>query len=301
MNQLILSIIVALTVRPITHFPQQVGINKSTLNVNLHQFLENRARILDSSKATDTNSPSNDVYKGIKYRYVEVNARSEKVVIYKSASQRPNTFKSTYEAIQKKDSKPPTMVTNGGMFDPDYAPHGLLISNDTMYKSLDTLTNNSLIGNFYIMPNGVFSISNSSGKQVFSIKSTENFSVQYPMLANNIGRSTSNLPAFATQSGPMLLQSGMINDKLKEGSPNKKIRSGVGIIDDTHIVFVISDDESNFFDFASIFLNVFHCKGALYLDGAISKMYMNTGNLKSKGLTSDEDVLFGPVIGVIQR
>ena len=32
------------------------------------------------------------------------------------------------------------MITNGGMFDPDYSPHGLLICDGKLYKKLDLRT-----------------------------------------------------------------------------------------------------------------------------------------------------------------
>ena len=36
----------------------------------------------------------------------------------------------------------------------------------------------------------------------------------------------------------------------------------------------INSQNTNFFDFASIFMDIFSCKNALYLDGAISEMYL---------------------------
>ena len=56
--------------------------------------------------------------------------------------------------------------------------------------------------------------------------------------------------SWATQSGPMLLINGAINPEFQENSANLKIRSGVGIIDDRNVVFVISNEPINFYDFA---------------------------------------------------
>ncbi|QHS58592.1 phosphodiester glycosidase family protein [Chitinophaga agri] len=51
--------------------------------------------------------------------------------------------------------------------------------------------------------------------------------------------------------------------------------SGVGILSNGNVVFIISKEaNTTFFDFASIFKDLFGCSDALYLDGAISKMYL---------------------------
>ena len=60
-------------------------------------------------------------------------------------------------------------------------------------------------------------------------------------------------------------------------SDNEKIRSGVGELPDGKLLFFVSDDPMNFFDFALLFQRGFGCKNALFLDGAISDSYINTG------------------------
>ena len=57
-------------------------------------------------------------------------------------------------------------------------------------------------------------------------------------------------------------------------SVNKKLRSGVGLISSKKVVFIISEGEVNFYDFAVLFKSVFNCQNALFLDGAISMMYL---------------------------
>lgn len=86
--------------------------------------------------------------------------------------------------------------------------------------------------------------------------------------------------SYATQSGPMLVIDGNIHPLFKQGSENVNLRSGVGIMPDGKVVFIISkSNQTNFYEFASIFKEKFGCKNALYLDGAISKMYLK-GNRK---------------------
>ncbi|MEO1653305.1 MAG: phosphodiester glycosidase family protein, partial [Bacteroidota bacterium] len=78
------------------------------------------------------------------------------------------------------------------------------------------------------------------------------------------------------------------------GSHNKYIRSGVGVISPNQIVFIISRQPVNFYDFARIFRDYFKCKNALYLDGAISKMFLpEIGRFDLGGE-------FGPMIGIIK-
>ena len=72
------------------------------------------------------------------YRFFEV-TKGEKVVICRRPAFVSNSA---------------VMITNGGMFDPDYSPHGLLICDGKLYKKLDLRTAKG--ANFYLQPNGVF-------------------------------------------------------------------------------------------------------------------------------------------------
>jgi hypothetical protein len=81
-----------------------------------------------------------DVQDTVSYRFFEV-TDGEKVVIC------PQPSFVTPSAI---------MATNGGMFDLDYRPHGLLICDGKLYKKLDLRTAKE--GNFYFQPDGVFYI-----------------------------------------------------------------------------------------------------------------------------------------------
>jgi uncharacterized protein YigE (DUF2233 family) len=72
----------------------------------------------------------------------------------------------------------------------------------------------------------------------------------------------------------MMVINGVINDKFVNGSKNLNIRSGVGISNDGNVVFAISNEEVNFYDFAAFFKDKLGCDNVLYLDGAISKMYL---------------------------
>ncbi len=89
----------------------------------------------------------------------------------------------------------------------------------------------------------------------------------------------------------MLVIDGKIHPSLKEGSSNLNIRNGVGILPDNRVVFVMSKEEVNFYDFANYFRRI-GCKDALYLDGFVSRTYLPG----KKWIQTDGN--FGVIIGV---
>ena len=148
---------------------------------------------------------------------------------------------------------------NGGMYKKDGSPQGLYIENGKIISPIDTLTNTH--GNFYLQPNGIFYIT-SSNKAGISI--TPKFKY------NNI--------KYATQSGPMLLIDSKIHPTFTDGSANLQIRNGVGILPNGNVIFAISKEPVNFYNFALYFKNL-GCKNALYLDGFVSRAYIPTEKL----------------------
>ena len=168
-------------------------------------------------------------------------------------------------------------ATNAGMYTENRSPLGLYVEQGKQLVPLNTAT--GFETNFYMEPNGVFLINNNGTAAVVR---TEN----YPQVQDGV--------RFATQSGPMLLHEHTINAKFTQGSKNKYVRNGVGMISDRKVVFIISDKPVNFYDFASVFKEEFGCSDALYLDGFVSRMYCP--EVKRK----DTDGNFGGIIGVIR-
>lgn len=164
-------------------------------------------------------------------------------------------------------------ATNAGMYTPTNDPQGLFIANGEQEFPID-LQNGK--GNFYLKPNGVFLISSQGASIVESSKF----------------RATNASVKVATQSGPLLIQQSQIHPAFREGSKNKYIRSGVGIVSNQEIVFAISNEPVNFYDFAKLFQEHFGCQDALYLDGAISQMYLPA--LERYDLGGN----FGPMIAI---
>lgn len=167
-------------------------------------------------------------------------------------------------------------ATNAGMYTPQYTPVGLYIEKGTEFFPLDTKDGR---GNFYLKPNGVFYVGDQGAGVVESGAFAE--------LTDSV--------QLATQSGPLLVLRDSIHPAFNEGSPNLNIRSGVGILSPEKVVFAISNEPTNFYDFAMLFKEYFGCSDALYLDGAISRMYLPALNRFELG--GD----FGPMLGIVQQ
>jgi uncharacterized protein YigE (DUF2233 family) len=131
-------------------------------------------------------------------------------------------------------------------------------------------------GNFYLKPNGVFVLS-ASGARI--VESSEYRSLQDPAL-------------LATQSGPLMLHGGQISPALNPQGESRLIRNGVGIVTADQVVFAISEDPVNFYEFAVLFRDRLKCQDALYLDGNVSSLYA-----QSLG-RDDERIPLGPIVGV---
>lgn len=173
-------------------------------------------------------------------------------------------------------------ATNGGMYLPpfDSEPQGLYVEN-TWERNPINLRDSEKLLNFYMKPNGVFLLTDKAAKVIESS--------EYPALKEK------EEVRYATQSGPMLVIEGQLHPRFNEGSTSTYIRSGVGMIDDTHLIFAISNERVNFWTFAMLFKEKLKCENALYLDGAISQMYLPA--LKRKDLGGD----FGVIIGVSEK
>jgi uncharacterized protein YigE (DUF2233 family) len=100
--------------------------------------------------------------------------------------------------------------------------------------------------------------------------------------------------AYATQSGPLLLVGGQINPLFKLGSTNVVVRNGVGQRPDGRLVFAMSSEPVNLYDFAAYFKDL-GCREALYLDGFVSRLYLPAKNWRQ----TDGD--FGVIVGVARR
>ncbi|MBW1294085.1 phosphodiester glycosidase family protein [Aquimarina litoralis] len=211
-----------------------------------------------------------------KYISYEVDLKKQHLKFYWKDKKKENyrNFQELKEAL-KKDGHELVFAMNGGMYNKDLSPQGLYIEKGIVKSKLDTAQNG--YGNFYLQPNGIFFITD---KNIPHINTTQEFT-----FAKDI--------AYATQSGPMLLINGKIHDKFNEGSPNVHIRNGVGILPNGNLLFAMSKEKVNFFDFSNFFKEK-GCKNALYLDGFVSKTYLPSKNWEQL------DGEFGVIIGEIK-
>jgi len=165
-----------------------------------------------------------------------------------------NTFFNLKKHL-KKQNKELLFAMNAGMYMENSMPLGLYVEKGKRIKKANRVK--KAFGNFYMQPNGIFFITK---KRNAYIKKTTDFRLK-------------EYVDFATQSGPMLLIDGKMHPRFMQGSKNIHIRNGVGILKDGRVLFAISKELINFYDFATFFKKN-GCKNALYLDGAISDIYL---------------------------
>jgi uncharacterized protein YigE (DUF2233 family) len=145
-----------------------------------------------------------------------------------------------------------------------------LISDGVELRPLETASGE---GNFYLAPNGVFSL----GEGGAAIVETSEWKPG---------------ARFATQSGPLLVRRSVLHPKLTKGSSNVALRSGVGVRSPGVIVLAISRDDVNLWTFAALFRDELDCPDALYLDGAISALW-------AKEAGREADLEKGPFAGIV--
>lgn len=166
----------------------------------------------------------------------------------------------SFETIVNNMSEDGYFLMNAGMFHPNFNAVGLTIAEGQVKQALDTLSSPQN-GNFYLYPNGIFTIDKNNTPKITSTQDFIKAKVNTQELS------------LATQSGPMLVINNQIHSAFSSTSKNTNVRNGVGVNDKGEIIFAISETEITFYDFASFFKNELHCSNALYLDGTISEIY----------------------------
>lgn len=159
------------------------------------------------------------------------------------------------EQFAARSGRHALFATNAGIFDPTYTPLGLHVEDG---KALHDLNLADGTGNFFLKPNGVFFLDARGAR----IEDATKFDGQTAGLR------------LATQSGPLLLSNGVLNPTLNANSPNRKVRSGVGLRDPDHVVFALSRGPVTFYELGTLFRDHLHCPDALYLDGVISRFHV---------------------------
>src|SRR5690606_8583923 len=96
------------------------------------------------------------------------------------------------------------------------------------------------------------------------------------------------LPREATQSGPIVIEAGVVNPLFDPHSTSRFVRNGV-CVGERYLVFDISSTRVSFYEFAS-FLRDVGCDDALYLDGNVSSVYAPAAGRDESGFG------LGPVV-----
>ena len=243
--------------------------------------LKERIQTLEKSKVKPQQIkegvPSKYISKeGKKFTYIKVDITKQEVNLHhKYQGKVIQSFENVHRILGSKKQED-IFAMNAGMFHSNRNPVGLYIED---YKELYPIELKAGQGNFYMSENAVFSIGNNGA----DITLSKTYAQQPPVDIR-----------LATQSGPYLLIDGEINAIVNPNSPNRKVRNGIGVIDQKHIVLLISDEAVQFYELTEAFREL-GCKDAMYLDGVISGAKGNNG--VQTGMTSG----FGPIISVSEK
>lgn len=169
------------------------------------------------------------------------------------------------------------LAMNAGMYHADLTPVGLYVEDSV---EIAPLTTDDGFGNFFLKPNGVFFIGGDGRAGVM-----ETLAYKAAGIA----------PAFATQSGPMLVIGGDIHPRFLPDGSSKHIRNGVGVRADGQIVLAITRDPVSLGAFARLFRDAADCPDALFFDGAVSSLAFGDR------MEIDSGDPAGPVVAVFER
>jgi uncharacterized protein YigE (DUF2233 family) len=197
-------------------------------------------------------------FEGVSYRLFRT-THDKLQLHWKDESGTPYGQFSKLQSAMKAKGKNIQFMMNAGIFDPGGIPSGLHVENGMELRPINLRDDR---GNFYLKPNGVFAIT--ADKAL--------------ILESNAYVKAGLKPRLALQSGPLLLQAGIIHPSFQAASPNKKHRNGVGVTEKGDLVFAITEfhpvtNRVNLHGFARLFLHL-GCKSALFLDGDLSEMFV---------------------------
>jgi uncharacterized protein YigE (DUF2233 family) len=261
-----------------------------TLSVTLLLSCRNSSSSGDAPRPSDTKCPAYAeqgievsclTFKQAKYviTHVDLNAALIKMLWRNPAGAPYGSLGEAYRQI----GADLLAVTNAGIYSDKRAPEGLHLEGGV---SLSPLNLNNGDGNFYWKPNGVFYVAGDGA----GIMESEKFD----SLNKRAGVRE------ATQSGPLLVIDGKVNPNLKPDSRYLYVRNGIGVKTADDVYIMVSEDEVNLHDFASVFAQQLHCRDALYLDGCVSQLYLPGRNSYVPERRRCEKELVG-LLGVAKR
>ena len=211
---------------------------------------------------------------GVSYWMMQAELAKLRMVWKDDAGKPLRTFAAAIETVKARGEKP-LFLMNAGIFEPGGVPSGLYVEKG---KTLRPLNLQPGEGNFFLKPNGVFLWNEKAAAVVESSK----YSAKHV--------------SYAVQSGPLLMQRGIVHPAFRAESKNFLHRNGVGVTKDGKVIFLMSDWRSprwpNLHAFAEAFRSL-GCDDALFLDGDISQM--QSGENLGKGSQN-----FGAMLIVVE-
>jgi uncharacterized protein YigE (DUF2233 family) len=211
------------------------------------------AQMLDSSELA---------FEGQNYRVVHVDLKRDPLSLHWRDPQtgRPFGDIETLRQWGQAHGRKLVFAANAGIYDKAFSPLGLYTENGRTLVPLNLAHGNPASGNFSLLPNGVFAIYPDGHA---AVRTSGDF------------KADGKPVQWATQSGPMLLIDGKLNEQFVDDSASLKWRSGVCVKKSTEVVFAVSEAPVNFHTFGRLFRDKLGCRDALYLDGSISQMYVD--------------------------
>jgi uncharacterized protein YigE (DUF2233 family) len=215
---------------------------------------------------------------GASYTVCEFDARKSTIRLFLSDEKGAifGGFAPLADALAAKGERL-AFAMNAGMYDAAFLPVGLYVEAGATRHAANTASGE---GNFHMKPNGVFWIDGARA----GVSETGRF------------LKSRARPAYATQSGPMLVAGGRINPHIHDNGTSEKLRNGVGAADGHIVRFAISNKPVTFHQFAHLFRERLKCPDALFLDGgSASALYAPSIS------RHDRFHPMGPLIGVVEE
>jgi uncharacterized protein YigE (DUF2233 family) len=203
-----------------------------------------------------------EVFENQNFRVVSIDLKREALSLHWKDPDSGEPF-GTINALRQwgmTHSRRMLFAANAGIYDRQFAPLGLYVENGKTAVPLNLAHGNPASGNFSLLPNGVF-----------AIYADGHAAVQTSTAFKAAGKPVQ----WASQSGPMLVIDGKLNEQFIDDSNSLKWRSGVCAKTPHHVVFAVSEAPVNFHTFARLFKEELGCRDALYLDGTISQFYVD--------------------------
>ena len=238
------------------------------------------AGVLGCDSSAQALSSRELTFDGQIYRVVHLDLKRESLSLHWRDPQSGQPFGSIETLRQWGDAHRQRLLfaANAGIYDRQFAPLGLYVENGKTVVPLNLSHGNPASGNFSLLPNGVFAVYPDGHA---AVRSSSDFKAD-------------GKPAqWATQSGPMLLIDGKLNEQFVDDSDSVKWRSGVCMKTPTEAVFAVSEAPVNFHSFGRLFRDQLGCRDALYLDGTISQFYVD-----GDGYTGAPTFMVKPYAGI---